>query len=267
MAGFAIIWGSIIITRSGGRPGCVGKRLSKLRSRGCTDLTGRIVPMASKTNGFPIDTWSSDMEAAIDQITRLGNSILDAHGRAGQQAAENAERWHLPARLEDERRSLRSIITHVRQIIESIVACRECVHSNQSSADEIDQTINHCADTIEACLPGIEQGFVTSRRAALDLLQWTQRSARIEGSTLPGEYRASYAASDRLCPDLQSPDGGFPGGLASTQRRRSLASRCSTLDFTCEQVQRRDPFRTRVHPQRRGTTFGTGISRNAVLSR
>ena len=74
-----------------------------------------------------------------------------------------------------------------------IVACRQAVHSGTSPEGDLGRALNGCADVIEENLPRIEDSFVTSRHAALDLLRWSERAGKIEESTLPAEYRASYA--------------------------------------------------------------------------
>ncbi len=149
--------------------------------------------MASNIKPLPIDCWLADMTAAIDRIAELGTSILNTHRLVSDEAAAAADRWHLAERMTDECEALRSMVESVRQIIVSIDECRNLLHEDRTARDDLHQAMNRCADTIDARLPGIEQAFATIRRAALDLLQWTQRSARLDSSTLPSEYRASYA--------------------------------------------------------------------------
>ncbi len=149
--------------------------------------------MASGIPPFPIDSWLADMTVAIGRVAELGASILETHRLASDEAAEAADRWHLAERLIEEREALLGMVGSVRQIIESIGECRRLLHEDAAAGADLDRAMSRCADTIDAELPEIEQAFVTIRRVALDLLQWTQRSAKLDGSPLPGEYRANYA--------------------------------------------------------------------------
>ena len=149
--------------------------------------------MSSRISAFPIDAWLSDMREAIDRIVELGRSVLETHRLASPDAARNAERWHLGERLSDEQQALHDWLDCVRRIVESIEQCRQAINAEAATDSDLHQTILVCADTIEENLPSIERALVAIRHAALDLLQWTARSGKIEGSELPGEYRASYA--------------------------------------------------------------------------
>lgn len=149
--------------------------------------------MASDLSSFPVDSWLADMKTAVDRISELGMSILDTHRSASDKAAETADSWRLADRLEQERAALLGLLENVRQIIESIERCRQLMHTDAATSDDVHGAMNQCADAIADRLPEIENAFATIRHSALDLLLWTQRAGRIEGSELPGQYRASYA--------------------------------------------------------------------------
>jgi hypothetical protein len=149
--------------------------------------------MAAEANVFPTDTWLADMKSAVDRITKLGTLILDMHRRASDKAAQTADNWHLADRIEDERAALLVLIAKVRQIIETVVHCRQEMHAADAKPEQIHEAMERCRTAIESNLPDIEQAFATIRHSALDLLLWTRRAAKIEGSELPDAYRASYA--------------------------------------------------------------------------
>jgi hypothetical protein len=134
------------------------------------------------------------MKEAVDRVIQLGQSVLETHRRASDKAEEAACRWQLEERLVVERDALLRLVDHVRPILQSMEACRQALHADAINEEELQRTFNHCSDTIESQLPGIETLFVTVRQAAQDLLLWTQRAGRIDNSSLPAEYRASYAA-------------------------------------------------------------------------
>jgi hypothetical protein len=148
--------------------------------------------MASDIDSFPVSTWLADMKAAVDRIFELGTAILDTHRLASDKAADNADRWNLVERIETERTALLCLVEKIREIVQAVVQCRQLMHSDSASQDQILDTIEYCSATIESNLPDIEKALVTIRHVALDLLLWTQRSGKIEGSELPGEYRATY---------------------------------------------------------------------------
>lgn len=144
-------------------------------------------------NDFPIDSWLTEMKDAVDRIARLGQAFLETHRRASDKAAANADRWHLAQRLDEERQALLDLLDCAGRVIRSIVECRRAVHAGTASNADLHQGLTDCADVIEETLPRIEESFVTSRHAALDLLRWAERAGKIEESTLPADYRASYA--------------------------------------------------------------------------
>lgn len=149
--------------------------------------------MARPVDSFPIDAWLADMKAATEKITRLGSEVLDVHRGASEKAETAAEGWHLSERHHDSTQALWRLVDTVRKITESIDSCRHSIHDDAAPQSAIDQAINGCAEIIETQLPVIEDSLVAARHAALDLLQWTQREGKLEGSTLPAEYRASFA--------------------------------------------------------------------------
>ena len=148
---------------------------------------------ASDMNDFPIDSWLAEMKEAVDCIARLGRSVLETHRQASDKAAANADRWRLAERLEGERLALLDLLDCASRVVRSIVECRHAVHAGTVSESDLNRTLNGCADVIDESLPRIEESFVTARHAALDLLQWAERAGKIVDSTLPAEYRASYA--------------------------------------------------------------------------
>jgi hypothetical protein len=142
---------------------------------------------------FPTDTWLADMKTAVAEITAIGSSILEAHREASARAAANAEDWHLVERLDRTREAMHCNVNSLRQIIESIENCRHAIYAEHPVEAEIHEAANFCSNTIEQRLPAIEDGLVTIRQSVLDLLQWTQRSGRLDESELPEQYRASFA--------------------------------------------------------------------------
>ena len=140
-----------------------------------------------------IDTWSADMKAAIDQICEIGSLTLHTHREASDEAAVAADRWQLESRLEDERTALCQLFDRARLTVEAIENTRRLMHADEVSDATRHQSMRDCANTIDENVPHISQAFLTVRHSALDLLQWTQRSGKIEGSELPANYRASYA--------------------------------------------------------------------------
>jgi hypothetical protein len=152
---------------------------------------------------LPIDTWSSDMQAAIRQICDIGAQTLQRHRQASSKAAAVADQWRLESRLEDERQALRQLHDGARLVITAVDTSRRLVHSEGVSDAARHRTMRQCAETIDANLPHIEQAILTVRHSALDLLRWTQRSAYIEDSDLPAQYRSSYARLISYAPVFQ----------------------------------------------------------------
>lgn len=148
-----------------------------------------MIKMHSSTNTpLPIDKWSADMQTAIDQICEIGLLTLHTHREASDKAAAVADQWHLESRLDDEHAALRQLFDRARLIVEAIEDTRR-----RMRADDISAAMRDCANAIEENVPHITQALLTVRHSALDLLRWTQGSAKIEGSDLPDRYRASYA--------------------------------------------------------------------------
>lgn len=143
---------------------------------------------------LPIDTWSSDMQAAIDHICEIGQSTLQTHLQASDQAAKVAGEWKLAERLEDQRVALNELFANARLIIEAVESTRLLMMSSEeTSPATLHQSLRDCTAAIDASLPKIERAFLTSRHSALDLLRWTRRSGKLDGSQLPAQYRSSYA--------------------------------------------------------------------------
>jgi len=133
---------------------------------------------------LPLDEWKADMNAAVEDICSLGLEILKIHRAASENAAENSEHWKLEERQKEERKALLQFFDAGKIIFERLEVAMQQLEP---------KPMNTAADAIGQYLPRFEEAFVTMRHAALDLLRWTQRTGRIEGSTLPDEYRASYA--------------------------------------------------------------------------
>lgn len=133
---------------------------------------------------LPLDEWKADVNAAVEDICSLGLEILKIHRSASKKAAENAELWNLEERQKEEREALLQSFDASGIILEQLEVAMQQLDAG---------ALNIAAHAIDRHLPRFEEAFVTIRHAALDLLRWTQRTGRIEGSTLPDEYRASYA--------------------------------------------------------------------------
>ena len=133
---------------------------------------------------LPLDEWKADMTTAVGTICSLGLEILNVHRSASAEAEEQARRWKLEERQKEEHEALLRLF----DAAESINAKLD--HAMQQLDDE---SFVAAAATIAEHLPCIETSFLIVRHAAQDLLRWTRRSGRIEGSTLPEEYRAGYA--------------------------------------------------------------------------
>jgi len=54
-------------------------------------------------NGFPIDSWLTELKEVVDRIAQLGRSVLATPRQASDKAAANADGWQLtvskPGRL------------------------------------------------------------------------------------------------------------------------------------------------------------------------
>lgn len=133
---------------------------------------------------LPLDEWKADMNAAVDDIRSLGLEILVVHRAASEKADEQSKRWKLEERQEEERAALTQSFDTGRIILGQLDVAMRKMDA---------ESMNAAAAAIDRHLPCFEEAFVTIRHAALDLLRWVQRAGRIEGSTLPDEYRASYA--------------------------------------------------------------------------
>jgi hypothetical protein len=147
----------------------------------------------SNATPFPIDKWSADMKAAIEQICEIGLQTMHTHRTANDKAAETADQWNLAERLEDERSALNQLFESVRQIIQALEGTRRLIHGNDVAEATLHQSMHESATTIDDNLPNFEQALLTVRHSALDLLRWTRRAGHLEESQLPGQYRASYA--------------------------------------------------------------------------
>ena len=142
---------------------------------------------------LPIDQWSDDMDAAVNEICRIGRQILRTHEKASPKAAEVASGWKLAERLQDEHEALGRLFQSVRRMLESMEVVGRMMRAADVDDADLHQAMRQCANTIEEGLPTLQQDFLTVRRCALDLLRWTRRDGRIEGSELPDTYRAGYA--------------------------------------------------------------------------
>ena len=159
--------------------------------------------LSSTSSPLPIDAWSADMKAAIDQICEIGSLTLDTHRKASDRAATVADQWQLAARLEDERVALGRLFDSASQAIVAIEDVRRLMASQDVADGTRHRSMRDCAETIDANLPHIEQAFLTVRQSALDLLRWTQRSGHIADSDLPSRYRASYAKLTSYTPTFK----------------------------------------------------------------
>lgn len=132
----------------------------------------------------PLEKWKADMTAAVDNICSLGLEILKVHRLAGDKAAVSAENWKLEERQKEEHEALMRLFDATESIIDKLDTAVEQLDDDSFTA---------AVEAINEHLPCIEAAFLTIRQAAQDLLRWTRRSGRVEGSTLPDEYRACYA--------------------------------------------------------------------------
>jgi hypothetical protein len=147
----------------------------------------------SNDSPLPIEAWSADMSAAIDQIREIGQHTLETHRAASDKAAESAEHWKLAERQKDERAALHQLFGSSRLIIEAVEDTRQLMRADDVAVATLHESMHATAAAIESNLANIEEAFLTIRHCALDLLRWTGRAGRIDDSELPSQYRASYA--------------------------------------------------------------------------
>jgi len=195
--------------------------------------------MTRDVDWFPIDRWLTDMKSAVEKINEQGDAMLHEHRRESETAARNADLWHLSDRHSHSRETLLSLVVAVREIIESIDECRHLIMQHPGDERDVQRSISHCSAVIDGNLPAIEKSFVEIRHCALDLLQWTQRSARMEKSQLPETYRASFAGLIKYTPIFKPMMAAFqhdllrinqsPGIHPETQRLVSLVNRYNAV--------------------------------------
>jgi hypothetical protein len=128
---------------------------------------------------------------------------LSTHRKASETADTHADQWRLAERQDEECTALRQLLGCASRVVEAIERTRQLMRTDDSADVTLHQSMHDCAETIDAALPQMEQAFLTVRQSALDLLVWTQRSAYIEGSELPAQYRASYAKLATYTPILK----------------------------------------------------------------
>ena len=188
---------------------------------------------------LPIQEWVLEMDAAMDRIGRLGESMLAAHMKISEEAAKAAEKWKLKDRLAEEERMLSRFLNDARLILESIESCRQ-VLADEATDGMLRRAYRQCAETIEQRLPKIEESFVICRHCALDLLRWARQDAYDPESTLPDDYRDSYAALVAYAPVFKIRLEGFhqtllardtdAGGVhEDTQRLLSVLTRYNAV--------------------------------------
>ncbi|MEN7972888.1 MAG: hypothetical protein ABFR47_03540 [Verrucomicrobiota bacterium] len=134
------------------------------------------------------------MNAAIENICSLGLKILKVHQSASEKALEQSRHWKLEERQKEERAALQQSFNVGEIVLGQLDVAMQRMEPEFLSA---------AAVAIDQNLPRFEEAFVTMRHAALDLLRWTQRAGRIEGSALPDEYRASYAQLISFAPEFK----------------------------------------------------------------
>lgn len=150
--------------------------------------------MISGWDPLPLNQWDGDMTAAVEEIHRVGLQILEKHQTVSDRAAEVSNHWKLSERQEAEHEALQKLLDAVRAVSASLNTIFETGSPAAMAA---------ATDTINTNLPVIEKSFITIRHAALDLLRWTRRDGHLEGSTLPEQYRASYAALVAYTPQFR----------------------------------------------------------------
>lgn len=133
---------------------------------------------------LPLEAWCADMQTAVEDIQRIGLEIVEKHSGVSEKAAENAAGWKLAERQREECDALIRLFKSIREIMIVLDTVFQFMRSD---------TMSIAANTIDMQLPVIEQAFLKIRHAALDLLRWTLRAGRMEGSPLPDEYRAAYS--------------------------------------------------------------------------
>jgi hypothetical protein len=117
---------------------------------------------------------------------------------------------------------------------------------------------------IDLHLPCIEESFLIARHAALDLLRWTRRAGRIEGSTLPDEYRTGYARLVSYSPKFK------PRFEVMQQKLLKLANASGTegsvqAAFRHHPLQRCDGLSKGLHPSHCRSGHGAGIPGNQLI--
>ncbi|MEN8189899.1 MAG: hypothetical protein ABFS19_08635 [Thermodesulfobacteriota bacterium] len=169
---------------------------------------------------LPLEEWNADMQAAVGDIRRIGLEVLKEHGAAGEKALEVSKQWKLAERQADEHEALLRLIEASRLMVEKIDGAM------RSMAPDVMET---AARTIEQNLADIEESFLVIRHASLDLLRWTRRAGRIEGSPLPGEYRASYARLISYAPIFKPRLEAFQHELLELSRQPGAESAAPRL--------------------------------------
>ena len=147
---------------------------------------------------FPFEAWLADMQSAITQICKAGANLFEEHRQASDKAEKAALLWKLESRLDLERDALEQIVQNARSIVTGVLELKPALrsmleHSDMPDTSKWESLIGLHSRRLDKALPAIESNFAEVRHHALDLLRWSSRAGHLEGSSLPDEYRSTYA--------------------------------------------------------------------------
>ncbi len=140
---------------------------------------------------LPLKQWKTDMEAAVDSVCSQGLNLLEVHSEASDKAKESAREWKLGERQDKKRDTL-------LQLLDATVCVIEKLDTAMQSLSPLE--MKTASRVIREKLPEIEERYLFIRHTSLDLLRWARRAGKIEDSTLPADYRASYAKLTSYAP-------------------------------------------------------------------
>ena len=187
---------------------------------------------------FPLQQWRADMESAIDVVCETGKVLLATHRQASPEADAAAGKWGLEEKLEQEREALTNILARMEKTLVGTGslerALREAIGSARYS-EPLETQVVRDTGVLATALSGLEAEFSDVRHCALDLLRWSSRSGRVDGSDLPENYRQSYAKLISYAPDFDELWAGIGAEVEALDRLTHGAPSVRTLMTTIDQ--------------------------------
>lgn len=143
---------------------------------------------------FSVKAWVTAMTDAVSEIDEAGRELVAVHRVGSERAEEVCRNWRLEERQAEQRLALDSLFASAKEILESLVEAEHLLRADTMAAS---------AEAIEQNLPLIEEGFLSVRLCAQDLLQWADRHSLPENAGVTATYRAAHKKLTSYAPVLK----------------------------------------------------------------